>query len=150
MCPNSYELFSVSLVTQSTVYCTEKQLYTEEQSSGICGVLCSRYCSYIARVPCKLLMLPIGSSIHHQASCSSPIYLVTVAVEQWSSSGPNSDQPGRSSLDVLDECRLCRRQTISSSAFLAEQPGSRPPLCWCQFVLNIQPYSAHLLAVCGG
>ena len=96
---NSNEPFSMSRVTQSTVHRTDKELYTEELPSGICSVLCSRSCSHIARVPCKRLMLLVGSSrlysIHYQVSCSSPIHLVTETVEQGSSFGPNSDQPGR-------------------------------------------------------
>ena len=104
MCPNSNELFSVSRVTQSTVHCTDKEPYTEEPS-GIWCDLCSCSCSRITtRVSCKPLMLLVGSSrlysIHHQASCSSPIHLVTEALEQRSSFGPNSDQRGMPSSSV--------------------------------------------------
>ena len=116
---------SVSHVTQSTVHCTDKELYTEEPPTGICSILCSSSCSHIARVSYKLLMLLVGSSrlysIHHQASCSSPIHLVTEALERGHHLGPTVTSLVGSSLGVLDECSLCRRQTINSSVFLSEQ-----------------------------
>ena len=52
-----------------------------------------------------------------QTSCFGHIHLVTEAVEQGSSFGPNSDQPGRQ-LSWCIGCNMCRRQTIYSSAFL--------------------------------
>ena len=70
-------------------------------------------------------MLLVGSSrlysIHHQASCSSLIYLVTEALERDHHLGPTMTSLVGSSLGVLDECSLCRRQIINSSVFLAEQ-----------------------------
>ena len=100
LCQNSInELFCFRKVSQDTVHHTDKELYTEETPYDIYSMLCIHSYSHILRVPCKLLMLLVGSSrlysIHHQISCSIPIHLATEALELLSSFGPNSDLPGR-------------------------------------------------------
>ena len=78
---------------------------TVEQTGGSCGVHCSHSCHCSAGVVC-ILVLPQASLPAHtsQPSFSNPIYLVMESLELQSLSGPSNGQPGKNSLDVLDEC----------------------------------------------
>ncbi|KAG0726891.1 hypothetical protein GWK47_035679 [Chionoecetes opilio] len=97
-----FDLPEAGAQNKSTVHRTEKELYTEEPPSGFAASSAAVFAGQNARVPCKLLMLLVRSSrlyFHPPPGfCSSPIHLVTEALEQGSSFGPNSDQPGLGSV----------------------------------------------------
>ena len=118
-------LWAASLRALSTAL---TELYTEDPPSGIC----SRSCSHIARVPCKLLMLLIGSSrlysIHHRGLVPAPL---TWWRKLWSRDrhlGPTVTSLGRALLVCWMSAACAGGRPSTALPFL---PGSHPPLCWC-------------------